>query len=75
MWKRTKEKTDRLLDYIKTYFMENGTVPTIRQIQKDLEIKSTSTVFFYLEHLEEEGKIKKIGKTYVVTGFKITFDE
>ena len=53
------EKEQLILDYIKENILKNGYSPSIRDIRRDLDIKSTSTVHTYLEKLEKKGYIQK----------------
>ncbi len=55
------EKEQAILDYIKENLTRNGYSPSIRDIRRDLDIKSTSTVHTYLEKLEKKGYIQKEG--------------
>jgi len=52
-------KIDEAYDFIKKYIAENDYPPTIREIADAINIKSTSTVAYYLRKLEEENKIVK----------------
>ncbi|MGN0960884.1 MAG: transcriptional repressor LexA [Christensenellales bacterium] len=52
-------KEEQLLDYIKNYQNENGFPPTIREMCKAIKVSSTSTIFYYLNKLENSNKIKK----------------
>ncbi len=54
-------KEQMILDYIKENIRKNGYSPSIRDIRRDLDIKSTSTVHTYLEKLEKKGYIQKEG--------------
>lgn len=54
--KNTKEL---ILDYITKYYEENGYSPTIREISKATNIKSTSTIHNYLVLLNNSGEIIK----------------
>ena len=57
--------TDRQEDYInfiKMFISEKGYAPTIREINKGLNISSTSSVKAMLDRLEKEGKIKRDAK-------------
>ena len=56
---KINEKLDRLFEYVKTYQDSNGYPPTVRDICKDLQIKSTATAHYYLEKLCERGLITK----------------
>lgn len=53
------EKEQLIFDYIKKVIEEKGYSPSIRDIRRDLDIKSTSTVHTYLEKLEKKGYIQK----------------
>lgn len=53
------EKEQRIFEYIKENILKNGYSPSIRDIRRDLDIKSTSTVHTYLEKLEKKGYIQK----------------
>ena len=53
------EKEQLIFDYIKKTIEEKGYSPSIRDIRRDLDIKSTSTVHTYLEKLEKKGYIQK----------------
>ncbi len=52
-------KIDQAYEFIKNYINENDHAPTIREIGDAIDIKSTSTVSYYLTRLEEENKIVK----------------
>lgn len=52
-------KEEQLYDFIKSYKNENGFPPTIREMCKAIKVSSTSTIFYYLNKLENSNKIKK----------------
>lgn len=52
-------KEEQLLSFIKNYQNENGFPPTIREMCKAIKVSSTSTIFYYLNKLENANKIKK----------------
>ena len=52
-------KIDEAYKYIKDYITEKDYPPTIREICDAINIKSTSTVSYYLRKLEESNKIVK----------------
>lgn len=72
---KKRAECEIVYEYIKRYYQENLIVPTIREIQAEFHIKSTSQVWFTLDHLERMGKIEKTGKCYKVLSAKITFDD
>lgn len=52
-------KIDEAYEYIKKYIEEKNYPPTIREIKNAINIKSTSTIAYYLKKLEEDNKILK----------------
>lgn len=52
-------KEEQLFEYIKKYQEDNGFPPTIREMCKAIKVSSTSTIFYYLNKLENANKIKK----------------
>lgn len=53
------KKIDETYLFIKRYLEEKGYPPTIREICKGIDIKSTSTVSYYLKKLEDQNRIVK----------------
>ncbi|MBE6564507.1 MAG: transcriptional repressor LexA [Ruminococcaceae bacterium] len=53
------EKEARMYRYITDSLRRDGYAPSVRDIQRDLGIKSTSTVHAYLARLEGKGYIQK----------------
>ncbi len=65
---KLKAKEQKVLDYIKRFKMENGFAPSVRDVCRDLDYKSTSTVHMYLNRLERFGYItKEDGKSRAIT--------
>lgn len=56
---KIQSKLDAVHDYVKKFQSENGYPPSVREIAKDLNIKSTATVHYYLKKLEDRGIITK----------------
>jgi repressor LexA len=52
-------KLKDVLNYLSEYINDNGFPPSVREICKELSIKSTATVYYYLEKLDKQGFIKK----------------
>lgn len=52
-------KIDEAYKFIKDYITEKDYPPTIREIGEAIDIKSTSTISYYLRKLEESNKIVK----------------
>ncbi|MBQ3235762.1 MAG: transcriptional repressor LexA [Clostridia bacterium] len=53
------KKLNDLYEYVNGFSDANGYPPTVRDICKDLSIKSTATAHYYLEKLKERGLIIK----------------
>lgn len=56
---KIESKLNELYDYVNSFSDENGYPPTVRDICKDLSIKSTATAHYYLEKLKDRGLILK----------------
>ena len=54
----TKKQQD-ILDFIKKSILERGYPPSVREIGKEVSLKSTSSVFAHLEQLEKCGYIRR----------------
>lgn len=54
-----RNKLMNVLDYINRYIAENGFPPTVRDIGRDLDIKSTATVYDYINRLRDMGMLEK----------------
>ena len=55
----SEEKLIRVMDYIRKFSEENGYTPSVREIGKECQIKSTATVYSYLKKLQERGYLNK----------------
>lgn len=53
------KKIDKAYEYIRDYIAEKDYPPTIREIADAIGVKSTSTISYYLQRLEETNKIVK----------------
>lgn len=49
----------RLYDEISDFLDKNGYPPTVRELCKIMGVKSSSTIFYYLDKLQQQGKIRK----------------
>ena len=67
---KSKKREDDMLNYIKSFMLENGYTPTIRQIGYGVHLRSTSSVHVYFERLVNRGDIILHGKNYSVRGMK-----
>ncbi len=57
--KHSVDRSEIVFDYIQKYICENGFAPSVREICKACDIKSTATAFTYINHLAEKGLINK----------------
>lgn len=57
--KRLEENLEKLVKFIKKYVSENSFPPTVRDMCEELSISSTSTIFYYLNKLEERNLIRR----------------
>ena len=48
----SQEKLIMVMDYIRKFSEENGYTPSVREIGKECGIKSTATVYSYLQKFE-----------------------
>lgn len=56
---KTQEKLDKTLAFIKEFLKKNNYPPSVREICKEVGFKSTASVQYYLDKLEENGLIKR----------------
>lgn len=62
--KQLTEKQQEVLEIIRRYLMKNGQSPTVREIARELRVRSTCTVHKHLAALEKKGFITKIKYGY-----------
>ncbi len=58
--KKGDEKLEKIYKYLRQFTDENGFPPSVREIAAQFNIKSTSTVQYYLEKLKENGLIEHV---------------
>ena len=54
-----QRKLDDVLAFIDRYTEENGFPPTVRDMCRELGIKSTATAYDYINRLKEQGRLEK----------------
>lgn len=57
--KPLRPKQKRILEFIQQFLEENGIPPTVRDIQKECEISSTSVVDYNLRIMERDGYLRR----------------
>ena len=55
----SEDKLIKVMDYIRKFSEENGYTPSVREIGQECQIKSTATVYSYLQKLQEKGFLNK----------------
>ncbi len=58
--KRNIDKSEQVFEYIKSYITQYGYAPTVRDICKSCELKSTATAFTYINELVKRGVLNKV---------------
>ncbi len=53
------DKSEMIFDFMQKFIAENGYSPTVREICRACDIKSTATVFTYINELADRGVINK----------------
>ena len=59
MSKKTQEKLDKVLNFIKSFTHEYGYPPTVREICTEINVTSSATAQYYLNKLEDQGLIRR----------------
>ena len=52
---RTSDKSERILAYVRQFTQENGFAPSIREIGAAVGLRSTASVSYHLQQLQEKG--------------------
>lgn len=68
MKKQDEALKRRIYEYIANSIKRDGIPPTVREICRDCNVKSTSTAYYYINKLNEEGLIdSQMGKKRAIT--------
>ena len=69
---RTSDKADQIMKFVNTFIQENGYSPSVREIGAAVGLRSTASVSYHLQALQEKGLIQAPGakgrKRALVTG-------
>lgn len=72
---RTSNKADLIVDYVNQFIQENGYSPSVREIGAAVGLRSTASVSYHLQALQEKGLIQSPGtkgrKRALVTGSRL----
>ena len=52
---RTSNKSQLILDFVNDFMQENGYAPTVREIGAAVGLRSTASVSYQLQQLQEKG--------------------
>ena len=71
---RTSDKAGKILDYVNQFIQENGYAPSVREIGAAVGLRSTASVSYHLQALQEKGLLQSPGakgrKRAIVTGVR-----
>lgn len=69
---RTSNKAEMIMDYVNQFIQENGYSPSVREIGAAVGLRSTASVSYHLQALQEKGLLQPTGakgrKRALVTG-------
>lgn len=69
---RTSDKAQLIMDYVNQFIQENGYSPSVREIGAAVGLRSTASVSYHLQALQEKGLLQSHGakgrKRALVTG-------
>ena len=71
---RTSNKAQLIIDYVNQFIQENGYSPSVREIGAAVGLRSTASVSYHLQALQEKGLLQAPGakgrKRAIVTGVR-----
>ena len=71
---RTSNKAELILDYVNQFIQENGYAPSVREIGAAVGLRSTASVSYHLQALQEKGMLLSPGakgrKRAIVTNIR-----
>jgi len=59
---RTSNKAELILDFVNVFMQENGFAPSVREIGAAVGLRSTASVSYHLQQLQEKGLLVSPGK-------------
>lgn len=59
---RTSDKAERILEYVNTFVQENGYAPSVREIGAAVGLRSTASVSYHIQALQEKGLLAGPGQ-------------
>ncbi len=58
---RTSDKAERIMDYVNQFIQENGYSPSVREIGTAVGLRSTASVSYHLQALQDKGLLQTPG--------------
>ena len=58
---RTSDKAERILEYVNQFIQENGYAPSVREIGAAVGLRSTASVSYHIQALQEKGLLLSPG--------------
>ena len=58
---RTSDKADRILEYVNQFVQENGYAPSVREIGAAVGLRSTASVSYHIQALQDKGLLLSPG--------------
>lgn len=58
---RTSDKAERILEYVNRFVQENGYAPSVREIGEAVGLRSTASVSYHIQALQEKGLLLSPG--------------
>ena len=58
---RTSNKSEMILNYVNQYVQENGYAPSVREIGAAVGLRSTASVSYHIQQLQEKGLLQAPG--------------
>ena len=59
---RTSDKSEKILEFVRQFSQENGFPPSIREIGAAVGLKSTASVSYHLQQLQDKGLLQSPGE-------------
>ena len=59
---RTSDKAEKILEYVNAFVQENGYAPSVREIGAAVGLRSTASVSYHIQALQEKGMLSGPGE-------------
>ena len=59
---RTSDKAEKILEYVNTFVQENGYAPSVREIGAAVGLRSTASVSYHIQALQDKGLLAGPGQ-------------